>query len=316
MNWKYKALAQGVFSRIPGGASLNYLAQRFVTRVHDQLPRSVADRLGKAQWFLEAFQEHSSVPPAEAHFYEFGVGWHLAGPLSLYGLGVGRQTVIDIVDGLRMPLVNRVIEVLRSRPEEGLRGYAHSVLTRDDLQRFYGIEYLAPLDGRQSGLPAASVDCITSTFTMEHIPKEDLRSILRECARLLKPGGVICSLIDYQDHYAYNDPAISVYNFLQFSERDWQPFNNSLHYQNRMRHRQYVELFKEAGFALVREELNGGSKADRDVLCAMQVAEPFQGFALEELVIRSSKMVAVKPVADPPAQDRIEIGAGSVPRTR
>src|ERR1700692_4461814 len=135
MNWKLKALAQDVLSRVPYGSSLNYLGQLFITRSHAHLDRSVLDRLDKARWFLEAFRLHSGLPPAESHFYEFGAGWHLAGPLSLYGLGVGRQTVIDITPCVRISLVNKVIDVLGGVPGGELRPYPCSVQSPDDLDK-------------------------------------------------------------------------------------------------------------------------------------------------------------------------------------
>jgi SAM-dependent methyltransferase len=296
MNWKLKALAQNVLSRMPYASSFNYLGQVFITRSHAHLDRSVLDRLNKARWFLEVFSLHSGLSPTESHFYEFGAGWHLAGPLSLYGLGVGRQTVIDITPCVRISLVNKVIDILGKLPAGEFRRCERIVRSLDDLEKQYGIRYQAPLDGRSTGFANASVDCITSTFTMEHIPKEDLRAILRECFRVLKPGAVICALIDYQDHYAYHDSAISVYNFLQYSERDWQRFNSSLHFQNRMRHSQYVDLFNEAGFQIKHEEVNNGSTADRDVVKSLHLADEFRRFPEEDLVIRSSKLVAVKDV--------------------
>ena len=73
------------------------------------------------------------------------------------------------------------------------------------------------------------MDCITSTYTLEHIPADDIRRILVECNRILKPGGLILSLIDYQDHYSWLDLRISRYNFLRYSERQWRWFNSSLH---------------------------------------------------------------------------------------
>ena len=76
----------------------------------------------------------------------------------------------------------------------------------------------ARFDARASGLHAGCVDIITSTNTLEHIPPGEIAAILRECARLLREGGLMSSSIDLQDHYHWFDKNISVYNFLRFSD--------------------------------------------------------------------------------------------------
>ena len=43
----------------------------------------------------------------------------------------------------------------------------------------------------------------------EHIPEPDLASILGECARLLRPGGLVSFRIDLTDHYSYFDRSLS-----------------------------------------------------------------------------------------------------------
>jgi 2-polyprenyl-3-methyl-5-hydroxy-6-metoxy-1,4-benzoquinol methylase len=116
---------------------------------------------------------------------------------------------------------------------------------------WFGIDYRAPVDARDTGLPAGSFDLITSTFTLEHIPAPDIAEILRESARLLAPGGVLSSSVDLQDHYSFADPRISVYNFLRFSERSWRLINSPLHYQNRLRAKDQIALHEQAGLRLV-----------------------------------------------------------------
>ena len=54
-------------------------------------------------------------------------------------------------------------------------------------------------------LPAASVDFVSSTNTLEHIPATDIGPILAECRRLLRPDGVVSCRIDMRDHYSYFD---------------------------------------------------------------------------------------------------------------
>ena len=117
------------------------------------------------------------------------------------------------------------------------------------LRKLYGIEYRAPCDARATGLAADSVDCVTSTSTLEHIDPSDIGGILRECHRILRADGIMSMAVDYTDHYA-----ISQYNFLRYSDRAWKMFNPQLHFQNRQRHADYVRLFEASGFELSRND--------------------------------------------------------------
>src|SRR5436190_601029 len=80
------------------------------------------------------------------------------------------------------------------------------------------------LDARETGIDDGSFDLITSNSTLEHVPREDLDALLGECQRLLKPGGLMAFRIDYEDHYAIGDVALSPYNFLQYSEQNWRRY--------------------------------------------------------------------------------------------
>src|SRR6185312_5564996 len=66
--------------------------------------------------------------------------------------------------------------------------------------------------------------------------------------RILKPGGQLSFVIDYHDHYAQADPRITQVNFYRFSDWQWKFFSPRWHFQNRLRHGEYVQLFEAAGF--------------------------------------------------------------------
>jgi Integrase core domain len=76
-------------------------------------------------------------------------------------------------------------------------------------------------------------------------------AILRECGRLLPPKGVLSCSIDLQDHYSFDDPRISVYNFVRYSPRTWRLVNSSLHHQNRLRAPDHIALLRRAGLQVI-----------------------------------------------------------------
>src|SRR5579885_860225 len=244
MRWLAKAALQRALGFLPQqGEPLNYLLQRRVLRTLPAGEATLRQKFTRAATHLAAYEAHGpGTPAADATFFEFGAGWDLAIPLAYALLGVGRQVVIDIRPSARLELVEATLatyERLRPQLEQAagrpLRDPPAAVSSFADLERQLGVRYAAPCDARATGLPAASVDFVSSTDTCEHIPPADLARIFAECRRLLRPGGAFSCRIDLQDHYAYFDPGLSRYHFLRFSDRAWALVNSPLHFQNRLR---------------------------------------------------------------------------------
>ena len=289
MNWKLKALAQNAISRVPCGARVNYVAQRLIRRRFGSLDRSVADRFRKAEWFVELYRSRSTTPLTLATFFEFGAGWHLAVPLSLWCLGVERQIVVDIHRHARLELVNKAIAALESLPAS-VRRRPRTVQSFAELGARYGIDYRGPFDARRTGLTPSSIDCVTSTLVMQHIPPPDLEAILRESRRILRPDGVFAAFLDYADNYAYTDRRISVYNFLRYNASQWRWLNPPLHYQNRLRHFQYRRLFADCGFDMVDENLKQPTERDLGALRRLTLAPEFAAIPRHELCILGARV--------------------------
>lgn len=300
MRWLAKAALQRSLGALPQGERLNYVFQRRVLRSLPAGDAALRRKFSRALQHLGVYREHGpGVGPAEACFYEFGAGWDLAVPLAYAMLGVGRQVLVDIRPSARLELVNDSIasfERLRAELEaeagRELRPPGGPVLALKELEPRFGIRYLAPCDARDTGLPAGSIELVTSTDTCEHIPEADLAAIFRECRRLLRPGGVFSCRIDLQDHYAYFDPGLSRYNFLRFSDRAWRLVNSPLHYQNRLRSPDYMRLVREAGFEILVERPSGPSEDGLAELEALPLAPRFRGYGPDELGVTVLSFVA------------------------
>ena len=301
MNWKYKALLHILFSKIPLGEHLAYLSQRYLTKSLPVTDDKFVSVVSLVNQHLEVFQKHCSRPLGEVSFYEFGAGWDMIVPLTFYAFGVERQILVDLRPLLRGHLVNDTVAkfqrvkldlALSRKPDRPLDDSLSAFL--HPLKQYYGIDYRAPCDARNTGLRKGSIDCISSTNTLEHIPKEDIRLIFRECHRLLQRDGLMTFLIDYQDHYSYFDGRISVYNFLQYSDKDWAFFNPDLHYQNRLRHQDYLDLFNEEGFEIVVENRTEGTQADLKMLENFPLEKRFEAYKLTELAVRKAHVLVRK----------------------
>lgn len=250
MKWQTKALIQKIIGRMPFAGRLNYFLQRYVNH---SLPMSMEvfdQKHFAATQHLQAFAQGEDIKE-DAIAYEFGAGYDLAVPIALWEEGMQRQIVTDLNPLLKIELINDALD--RS-------GAALQVKSVAELTAITGIEYQANIDARKTGFETASFDYIHSTDTLEHIPQKDILPILKECYRLLKPGGIISCIIDLQDHYQYTDKSLSPFNFYQYSWDEWDAkYNNNLHYQNRLLANEYYSLFVSAGFAPIQMRV---TKAD------------------------------------------------------
>jgi SAM-dependent methyltransferase len=300
VRWILKASAQKALSALPRGEDVNYLLQRHVAGSLPQRDGPFRQKVSRALRHFDTFVEYGYREPASAVFYEFGTGWDLVAPLAYYSLGVERQLLVDIRPSVKLELVNDAIgrysrlqdeiEHEAGRPLRGLG--APDVRTIAALAERFGIDYRAPLDARRTGLAAESVDFVSSTNTLEHVPEPDIGAILAECRRLMRPDGVLSCRIDMRDHYSYFDRSLTVYHFLGLSDRRWRLANSSLHYQNRLRRPDYLRLFAEAGFEVVLENAVGPTPADLELLSRQELASRFRSYSLEDLGAKSLALVA------------------------
>lgn len=298
-DWRLKAAIQTVLSAAPGGETFNYLLQRRVTKTLPVSDVELAAQVRKAQRHLEVFQRNSDTPVVAAHLYEFGVGWDLVMPLAFYAMGVERQTVLDIRPLARVDLVVDAATRMAANADSlglqrapSLSGDPHSV---SSLASSWGIDYRAPADARNVDLPDGSIDLVTSTDVFEHVPVRDMKPLLIECRRLLRPDGVLSLRVDYQDHYWYFDARVDYFHFLRYSAAQWRRYNPSLHYQNRIRHAQFVAIIRESGFVVVEDDSSVPSAEDLERIASTNLAPPFRAMAPDVLAIRYANLT-LRPV--------------------
>ncbi len=299
VNWLLKAVIQKGLGALPSPETANYVFQRRVTRVLPIGDPGVRRKFERALSHLRAYREHGPARPlGDAVFYEFGAGWDLAVQLSYTALGVGRQTLVDIRPNVRLELVNaslaslaRQRAALEDASGRSLRDLGGEVGSLEELEDRFGIAYLAPRDARATDLPAESLDFATSTNTLEHIPEQELVPILRECRRLLRPDGALSFRVDMQDHAAYSDPNVSIYDFLRFSDRAWGWITSPLSYLNRLRLSDYRRLFREAGLDVVTEDVARPTEQQLAELDRVELAPRFRAYARDDLAARHLEVV-------------------------
>lgn len=288
MNWKLKALAYAVLSYVPYGIEIHYQLQRNVTKTIPISDIALHRALRQARRHVSGFRAYHGQDLSDSTWFEFGTGWDLAVQLCLYCFGVHRQVSVDVNRLLRQEVVNDVVLRIQKMNEYDLKRMPDKLIMGDlagELESYYGIRYMAPMDARDSGLDPNCIDMITSTLTVQHIPRQDLVGILKECHRILKADGLLSIFANYQDHYAVADDRISPYNFLRYSDRMWRLYNSPLLFQNRLRHSDYISVFRECGFDILEVSSENDSGYDENILATMPIASRFQRYSVEELAI-------------------------------
>ena len=238
INWKLKSLLYKIFSQLKLNKTF-YLIQKYVTK------RSNVDiKLSVKAWklHLKNIKEHQIKT-----VLEIGAGKSLEQNIffSYFFNNSLEQTVIDVKKMIDFDLVNeaskQISELLNVQKLK-------SVSSCDDLFNFYNIKYIAPCKTQNLIEEKKVFDLCVSTRTLEHFSIKDLRTLFKDLGIVLKKDGYISAVIDYSDHYRHTDRNISELNFLKYSEKQWQNYNNTYLYQNRLRHDDYVKLLNEYKF--------------------------------------------------------------------
>ncbi|HET7923398.1 MAG TPA: class I SAM-dependent methyltransferase [Rhodanobacteraceae bacterium] len=278
MNWRIKSLAVRLLGSIPLAGHARRFVQRRVTRSYFM---PVTDK------YLKMYgchvQPYRRVHPGYA--LEFGAGENFVSPLLLSNAGCSGVFIYDVARLATVEQINYTIRQLRDL----VPGEWPEISDCDsDLLRKYRIDYRAPIDVTRSGLADGEISFVYSTNTLEHIPVAVIRNILAEARRVLAKDAIMSHLIDYQDHYSYGDSSASMFNFYRFSDSEWRLWNPSHHYQNRLRHGDFRNLFAEYGFS----ELEVTSELASEGAVEMQhLAERFRSYGADDLLTRYAHVV-------------------------
>ncbi|HSK01162.1 MAG TPA: class I SAM-dependent methyltransferase [Kofleriaceae bacterium] len=264
MHWRVKGGIQKVLGHVPFGERLHYELQKRAggLRAFDrELGAKIED------WRLMVGHLRSvGVPALGTRFLEMGTGWYPTFPFCLFLGGAKSVITVDLNRYLKPELMLRMVEALArflpviagatGRTEDEIatahRALEAAVRRGATLEEATGgvVAYHAPSDASATGLVAASLDAVFSNSVLEHVPGPVIERCFAEARRILRPGGVIFHSVNCGDHYAYADRKISQLNYLQFSDDEWQIWNNAFLYQNRLRAIDFVDMARAAGFSI------------------------------------------------------------------
>jgi SAM-dependent methyltransferase len=296
MRWQTKCLLDTVKAVVPFQAQLRRLKDRVSPYVRDASKdaNTIQDGLRQIAWIGEIVRD--------AEILEIGTGWQPMIPILFALAGARRVYMADMHRLLRLDTFRAGLDSIRENEAEiakALRISPEAILhaTRecqdmDSRMRELRLSYLCPCDCRSLPFNEASIDIVTSRAVLEHVPLDLIAAIFEEARRVLRPSGVMIHFIDNSDHWSHRDRRITAVNFLKFSDGVFRLMCiNPQNYQNRLRHKEYLELFSRTGFEIMREE----SKVDAssmEALSSMRLEPRFQRFSRSELAATESLFLA------------------------
>jgi len=203
---------------------------------------------------------------------------------------VGFNSTADRGDEKSKAAINHKIFMKRMDLIDSLKKRPEKFLSEANIQ------YLAPSDAADTGLPGAGVDYHISNCVFEHIPRKNIERILKEAKRILKKDGITMLFIDLSDHFQHQDRGITRINFLRYSENEWDRIaDNEFAYCNRLRVNDYLLLFEGSGFDVCRKEVVVDNEARKSMENGFMVDEKFRGYSVDELCITGLR-VGLKPI--------------------
>lgn len=304
--WIIKALIQKTISYLPWSHRINVFFQKHITGGFYLDDGHFGQKLQHAEAHLEYLRAHGR-PDPRSRILELGTGWYPVVPVLFYLTGAGEVFSIDIRPWMTRQTQQNTILKYREWKERGLLQDLWPQVdperwdllmqvadhpgqySREELNKLMGLHPLLQ-DARKLDLQQHSMDFICSNNTFEHIPESVLRDILREFKRVLKPGGLMSHFIDMSDHFAHSDSHITIYNFLRFSKNAWAIMDNSIQPQNRMRLRDYRELYALLDIPSREADVRPG---DPKALDSIRVHGEFASYSREELAVSHATMLSL-----------------------
>ena len=308
MRWQLKARVQNAVASLPFASNAVYYAiQRSVGGLRPKRNHPV-DRFQAAISLVE-WIESAGVDITGRRFLEVGTGHMVNVPTALWLLGAGETLTVDLNRYLSKKVLTESNDYIRRNQQQVLALFGNRAMNRDFQTRFQqlvsfrgklgalfemmNVQYLSPCDARALPVADHSYDFHISNTVLEHIPPDDLRDILAEARRVLKPDGLLVHHIDPSDHFSHDDDSIPAVNFLRFTDEEWHRWaGNRFMYQNRLRFSEYVSLFEQQGARILRVEGRVDERSVKALREGLALADKFVGLEPNELATTELSIMA------------------------
>jgi SAM-dependent methyltransferase len=148
-----------------------------------------------------------------AKVLEIGPGHSLGLAVALLAAGAAKSCVVDVIRFADINDIDPLQMVLKRCEEEGL-----STRQSYDIRKILReLNYYIVKADKRYPIEDNEIDVSYSFYAGEHI--RDVKQVLREVHRVLKPGGVCTFAIDLRDHFHFEGNWL---NFLRYEPRLWE----------------------------------------------------------------------------------------------
>jgi hypothetical protein len=303
--WRLKAIIQKGFFSLPIKIRNSYFLQRFFIEKALLTDDSFELKMIHVRDHLIFFKKEENSSFEEKIILELGSNWHPIVPVALFLSGfeaivsldtvhlITKKTIIDtlemFVEWSKNDKLDEYLEDIDSNRWSQLQEVLQlqKQLDREQICRILRLK-LMEKDARDTALPAQFVDYIISDNVYEHLNPLVLKFIIKEFKRILAPKGMMSHFVDLSDHFARFDKSITIYNFLKYNEKQWQKIDNSIESQNRLRGKDYEQMYNDLDIAYTSELMEMGSL---ETLSMVKTNEMFADYLPQELAIRQGYLV-------------------------
>ena len=223
---------------------------------------------------------------------EIGTGWFPVAGIVARLAGADRVILTDIVPNMDNETFLTAVRIVIEQIDDISKRFdldpdtARSFLERARIPADLAMIYNAPMD--LMNLPDGSLDIVMSRACLEHIPVSELKALMALLFGKIREGGIMAHAIDNSDHLAQVDPTISRLNFLTWTTGKHRVISYLRNGgENRLRHHEYANLFRQAGYSLIASE----AFIPENVLScvpSLRLVEPYSSMTAEQLAAVTS----------------------------
>jgi len=295
MKWQNKAKIMKICASLYKGDEVYKVLQKTFGHLDaNPLPR-ITTQIEIARWILDQGMKIEGYK-----FFEVGTGHNPIVPIGFFLSGAKSVITVDLHRRLDFGLMKKALFWIAEHSKK-LKSIYRGVTNPDVLRERFdllerlqdmpqtfiaeaNIQYLAPADAADTGMPDGSVDYYLSCTVLEHIPLEVLKNIFIEARRILKNDGAAIHFIDLSDHFQHQDQSITKINFLRFTDEQWQRIaGNEFAYCNRLRASDFLRLFSELSFKVIRNESEMDNESKASIKDGFLIDEKFSSYSLDDL---------------------------------
>jgi len=143
----------------------------------------------------------------------------------------------------------------------------------------------------EASLPKQAI--VFSRFVLEHVTPKDIVAMHEKFKNELEAGSYVVHFISPSDHRAYSDHSLSLQDFLQYSQQEWDAIQTKFDYHNRLRLPQYLKIFNDLGFEIIHQSSDSvkeGSK-QQEMFQKLVLHPDYKNYTEQELTAGNIQII-------------------------